>query len=356
MNRRTIYSMAVLEAFVPMSVLAQGPVGPVFQASEPTTTQAIHPGIAAAPGGSFVGVWQFRTPTDFDHPELSENREIHGRRFGPGGLPLGDEFVVNTVETGQQEQARVAMNADGDFAVAWQSRVADGAYQVYARRYRADGTPRGQQFRVSQGADVNQRSPRIAMNAAGRIMVAWTRNDLFPRSNDAFARCYGADGTPLQDDFRVHVQTEGTQGGPSVAAMADGGFLVAYIDWSLTGDYDIRAQRFDAGCRRVGAAMLIAHNASPGTFFKNSPAVAAAADGDFVVAWNSEYQDGDGQGVYARRYRADGTARGDEFRARRSRSMPTATSWSRGRRRSCRTARKRCRRAGSRASPRRTCA
>jgi hypothetical protein len=44
------------------------------------------------------------------------------------------------------------------------------------------------------------------------------------------------------------------------------------------------------------------------------PAVAADADGDFVVAWESSVQDGSNLGVYAQRYGADGARRGAEFR------------------------------------------
>lgn len=44
------------------------------------------------------------------------------------------------------------------------------------------------------------------------------------------------------------------------------------------------------------------------------PSVARAPDGSFVVAWDSDGEDGSVDGVYARRYDAQGVARGDEFR------------------------------------------
>ena len=36
------------------------------------------------------------------------------------------------------------------------------------------------------------------------------------------------------------------------------------------------------------------------------------ADGDFVVTWTGKYQDGNGKGVYARRYNAAGVAKAGE--------------------------------------------
>lgn len=44
------------------------------------------------------------------------------------------------------------------------------------------------------------------------------------------------------------------------------------------------------------------------------PAIASAADGRYVVVWQSDDQDGSLSGIYARRYTAAGTAAGDEFR------------------------------------------
>ena len=50
-----------------------------------------------------------------------------------------------------------------------------------------------------------------------------------------------------------------------------------------------------------------------GVLAQRRPAVALDAAGNFVVAWESVGQDGDGYGVYARRYSAAGVAQGAEF-------------------------------------------
>ena len=50
------------------------------------------------------------------------------------------------------------------------------------------------------------------------------------------------------------------------------------------------------------------------TFTETPQSVAMDADGDFVVTWSSNGQDGSGWGVYAQRYNAAGQALGNEFR------------------------------------------
>src|SRR5688572_30843680 len=47
---------------------------------------------------------------------------------------------------------------------------------------------------------------------------------------------------------------------------------------------------------------------------QSGPITAVDGDGDFVVAWQSDGQDGSLFGVYAQRYDASGAARGAEFR------------------------------------------
>src|SRR5690242_19420899 len=49
------------------------------------------------------------------------------------------------------------------------------------------------------------------------------------------------------------------------------------------------------------------------TAHESAPAVAAQADGSFVVVWESANQDGSGYGVFGRRLAADGNAIGAEF-------------------------------------------
>ncbi|HKY89769.1 MAG TPA: hypothetical protein VJM11_01965 [Nevskiaceae bacterium] len=314
MYRRTIFSLAIANAFASAGAFAQTALGPVFPVSEPTTVEALHPGIDAAPDGAFVAVWQYRTPSG---GPLSENREIHARRFGPRGVPVGEEFVVNSVETGQQEQPRVAMNADGDFAVVWRDRSDSYTpdYGVFARRYRADGSPRGRHFRVHERVNGSQQDGRIAIDGDGAVVVTWRKffSTDQQRNNDVYARCFAPNGEPLATEFVVGDVTTGGQHSPAIAMNDGGRFVIAWADWQNQA-YDILAQRYDSDCETIGEPIVVAHAGSGSTFYKHDPAVAIDEDGDFVVGWASHDQDGDRYGVYARRYRGDGVPRGEEFR------------------------------------------
>jgi hypothetical protein len=68
--------------------------------------------------------------------ELGRNSYgIYAQRYAAPGAPVGAEFRVNTTTTSSQDTPSVAVDADGDVLVAWQSYQDGSQHGVYARRY-----------------------------------------------------------------------------------------------------------------------------------------------------------------------------------------------------------------------------
>lgn len=67
--------------------------------------------------------------------------------------PAGSEFQVNTYTADDQRAPSVAMDADGDFVVVWESDDSDGTdtsgESIQAQRYTAAGSVVGSQFQVN---------------------------------------------------------------------------------------------------------------------------------------------------------------------------------------------------------------
>ena len=75
--------------------------------------------MAADADGDFVVAWQ----------SFGQDGSIYGifaRRFSSAGAALASEFQVNTYTTDIQSCPSVAVDADGDFVVAWASSSQDG--------------------------------------------------------------------------------------------------------------------------------------------------------------------------------------------------------------------------------------
>jgi hypothetical protein len=228
-------------------------------------------------------------------------------------IPIGEEFRVNGHTSTSKEQPSTAMDARGDFVVTWDSFGQDGSLTgVYAQRYAARGTPLGSEFRVNTHTTGHQRFSSIAMEPDGDFVVAWAGGGPGDFSG-IFAQRYNAAGAAQGDQFRVNTYTTDNQLGPSVAVDADGDFVVAWTSYrqDASPGYGVYAQRFDASGARQGGEFRVNTYT---TDIQSHPSVAMDADGDFVVGWISDGQDGSSSGVFAQRYNATAVPQGGEFR------------------------------------------
>ncbi len=227
--------------------------------------------------------------------------------------PVGGEFLVNTTTANSQYAASMAMDTNGDYVVAWVSGLQDGSGTgIYAQRYDAAGVPQGGEFRVNTTTADNQSNPAVGMDADGDFVITWQSNLQDGNSEGVYAQRYDAAGIALGGEFRVNTATSGAQLNPSVAMDLDGDFIVTWQSSLQDGSsFGIYAQRYDAVGVKLGSEFRV----NSVTFdSQSSPSVATDADGNFVISWQSNSQDGSGLGIYAQRYSSAGVALGTEFR------------------------------------------
>jgi hypothetical protein len=289
------------------------PRGYQFQVSNTATGYAYEsrPSVAADEDGNFVVVWR-----DYQY---YYGRLIRGRRFAADGTPRDDQFQVNSTAIGYAYylQPSVAADADGDFVVVWHSYQYPGppaGYVIQGRRFAADGTPGGPQFQVGSITTgyAYEREPSVAADADGDFVVVWRGYYQWPGPPYGYlvqGRRFAADGTPGGPQFQVSSNTTGSgyERQPSVAADADGDFVVVWRDYQDPDGQVIQGRLFASNGTPGGPQFQIG-SAS----YYSEPSVASDADGDFVVVW-SDYQDPDGQVIQGRLFASDGTPDGPQF-------------------------------------------
>jgi hypothetical protein len=137
-----------------------------------TTSDQTAPAVAVAPDGRFVVAFASAGSSAGDTSSTS----VHARRFGADGAPAAASFQVNSATTGEQEAPAVGIDAAGNFVVAFHSDAVGGDLDlsVQARRYRASGTiVDAAQFRVNELVAGAQGLPSVAVGANGDFAVAW---------------------------------------------------------------------------------------------------------------------------------------------------------------------------------------
>lgn len=221
----------------------------VFVVNGYTSAAALLPSVDSDASGNFVIVWQGRRGDELSYG-------VFGRRFDAQGSPLGPEFRVNSYTTGSQTAASVAMADDGRFVVAWYDA---GRARVEARRFAADGTPAAAEFQVNSYTTV---TPTVFFPVLGPNPGAFLFLD-----------------TPFP--------------GPSVAADPDGDFMVAWDSIANPGPCPtppcaaVEARRYDAAGVAQGPQFQVSAFTTTGVIDEAQPSVAAVGDDHFVVVWNA---------------------------------------------------------------------
>jgi hypothetical protein len=278
------------------------PRGPEFQVNTHWLSTQYRPAVASDANGNFVVVWE-------DYYQEG-TFSVFGRRFNASGVAQGSEFRINSYTTGAQRFADVASDASGNFVVVWASSGQDGnGYGIFGQRFNAAAAPQGPEFQVSTYTTAQQREPSLASDANGNFVVIWESYGQDGSGNGVFGQRFDAGGARRGSEFRVNSFTTGLQDFPDVASDANGNFVVA---WESLGQYSagygVFGQRFDASGVRQGSEF----RANPtGDQFK--PAVGADRNGNFVIVWHS-YPGGEAFNVFGQRFNAGGVRQGDEFK------------------------------------------
>ena len=122
-----------------------------------------------------------------------------------------------------------------------------------------------------------------------------------------FADTASVRAQPVGLEFQANTYTTGAQMAPAVASGGNGEFVVVWQSFDQDGQsFGIFGQRFDEG----GTAGDEFGVNSFTQYAQRFPSVASDAAGNFVVAWESDVQDGGGTGIFAQRYDGSGAALG----------------------------------------------
>ncbi len=249
--------------------------------------------VAMDANGNYVVVWQ-------SHSQDGSGQGIYAQRFNVNGQKVGGELRVNSFTTGEQSYPTVAMDSTGDFVVAWQSLNQDGSgWGVYAQRYNNQGVARGSEFRVNKFTTGDQQKPNVAMDSNGDFVIAWQSLNQDGGGWGVYAQRYNNQGVAQGTEFLVNTTTAGSQQYASAGMNATGNFVIAWQSYNqdATQSRGIYAQRYNYQGVAQGEEFRV-NTTTAGD--QTGPGVGMNFAGTFTIAWCSNGQDGSGQGVILR--------------------------------------------------------
>ena len=179
---------------------------------------------------------------------------------------------------------------------------------------------KGGEILVNSETSGNQNAASVAALAGGGYIVAWTDASGLGADTSASgvkAQRFDADGNKVGGEFLVNTATANLQGTATVATLPSGRFVITWIDGSFEGgdssSFSIKGQLFEADGTRVGGEFLVNSVTDNG---QQAPTVSELAGGGFVVAWMDPSGiggDASGFGIKAQIFDSTATKVGGEF-------------------------------------------
>lgn len=256
------------------------------------------PCIASLPDGGFIISWT-------SSGQISTGKEVYAQRYQANCTRSGSEFLVNVNVTSDQQASNIADLADGGYVIVWQSYGQDGDDQgIFAQVYNSDNTVKKPEFQVNTYYQSAQQGPVVTALLNGKFVVSWYSDNQDTWGKGIYAQMFNLDGTRFNTEFQVNTYFNGDQYRPTIAALANGGFIICYN--SVGGDgngYGALCQRFDAVGNRVGTE-LVASVSTAGN--QGSPYVASLGNDGFLVAWDSNAAPATKYNIYMQKYDLSG--------------------------------------------------
>ena len=205
---------------------------------------------------------------------------ISALRVDAAGNPVGAPVRINSLLEGNQEHPRVGVLANGGTIFAWEGG-ASGFHRVHYRVANAQGLFLGEDRFVISSESGEQVEPAMAALKNGGAVLAWTDYLDDGSVKGVSARIIGANSQALTDAFRLNEFTLGNQHKAQVVAMPSGGFAAVWIS-----DQQQDARSIDVVLRlfsETGQPMTDEVIATPVGISAN-PMLAVSGE-SLVVAW-----------------------------------------------------------------------
>ncbi len=165
----------------------------------------------------------------------------------------------------------------------------------------------GEEFQVNTYTAGDQYNPTAAMDKKGNFVVVWKSDDQDGALGEIYAQRFNKQGKAIGTEFRVNTYTIDDQRNPGVAMNSKGDFVIAWESlWQDGLGWGIFAQRFNKNGKPVGLEFQVNTYVD---YSQTNPVVAIDDKGNFVIAWES------GSGIYAQRFDNKGQPVGPEFKA-----------------------------------------
>lgn len=207
---------------------------------------------------------------------------------------MGAEFLVNSYAGQWQEHPDIARLNDGSIVVVWDSFYSEGDtdyYYVAAQRYSATGQRIGGEMLLDNDITGQSRNPSVVALEDGGFAVAWeaSQGSSILDETDVYTRAFNADGSARGASIVAHGSSTEDQYAASIAATANGGYTLTFSSYGgseVDVWDDIFMQRFSAQGTKLGGTTQVNQHTE---MDQHNSRATTLANGNVLITWEAEY-------------------------------------------------------------------
>lgn len=268
-----------------------------FQTTANTSPGSQSPGrVAALSDGGYVLAW-----SDTGNTYNPLGAAVVGQRYDVFGEKVGGEFKISSFNNGNQSVSGMAMMPTGGALVAWNDSFDNNSQRdVYVSYYSSTfAFPR----RDIIDNSLSQTFNIVVTPFADGSYAAVYLDQVSSTDRDVVGRIVSADGT-VGPRFDILNEASSPKGQLDIATLSSGNFVVTFGRGADSDPDDVVFTILTPTGQFVVGPTFITGGADVAT--EDDASVAALAGGGFVVAWTDNAGDSDGAGVRATIYTATG--------------------------------------------------
>jgi len=241
------------------------------------TNNQENPSVSCFSDGHFVIVWQHEvTPTDDD---------IYAKIFDSTGINVTEDIILNNYTLGYQQYPGVCCINDTYFVATWQN-----AGDIYASVFDLVGNNITDQIQINTYTPATQSRPSVCCFKNGSFVISWQSDDQDGSDYGVYCRIFDFLANNVTDEILVNTYTQSTQWYPSICCFFNGSFVITWFGKGKKDDDGVYAKLFDSTGKNMTGDILV-NTITTGV--QAFPDICCFIDGSFVVIWDNNGTDGD---------------------------------------------------------------
>ena len=227
-------------------------------------------------------------------------------------ITSSEEFQINTYSDGDQKISNITTLQNGNVMVTWNSESQDGSgLGVYGQVFNQYGKKIGTEFSINSHTDNDQWNSTLSTLNNGNVMITWSSKEQDGSNSGIYGQILNQSGEKVGTEFAINSYTQDNQMISNLTTLKNGNVIVTWCSEGQDGSGSgIFGQVLNENGEKVGTEFQVNTHSDNYQYYST---VTTLDNGNVMVTWSSKEQDSSESGIYGQVLNQNGEKIGTEF-------------------------------------------